>query len=74
MESVFEDVKAVVKKERIPYPVFMGDDKIVSQYGIFGVPTRFLIDRKGKIVKTFIGFQERKYLEEEIEKTINTGG
>jgi len=45
-----------VKKFGINYPVLIGTKKVVDAYGgIRGIPTTFIIDKKGKIRKKHIG-------------------
>jgi len=50
-------VKPFVSEKRISFPVLMDKDKEVAfdQYGVFGLPTSFLIDRRGVIVEKFMG-------------------
>lgn len=44
----------------------------VKQYAIQAIPNSFLIDQKGRIVKSFIGFSEgENTIEKEIEKLLN---
>ncbi|MGH9561377.1 MAG: TlpA family protein disulfide reductase, partial [Terracidiphilus sp.] len=38
------------------YPIVMGSDDVSTAFGgLLGMPTSFLIDRKGDIVKRYIG-------------------
>lgn len=49
-------VAPFVKDNQMNYPVVIGNEKVVSAYGgIRGIPTTFIVDRKGKIVKKFVG-------------------
>jgi cytochrome c biogenesis protein CcmG/thiol:disulfide interchange protein DsbE len=53
-------VQAFVRDNGMNYPVLMGNDDVVARYGgIEGIPTTFIIDRKGKIVDRFEGFRPR---------------
>ncbi len=53
------------------YPVLLGNDEIAKRYGgIDGIPTTFIIDRKGNIVNRFEGFRSRGDFEAEIEKLL----
>lgn len=66
-----KSVKAFVRKMGMSYPVLMGNDKVARDYGgIVGVPTTFLVDRSGAIVRKFLGEQERRVFEEAIKKVI----
>jgi peroxiredoxin len=61
-------VKAFVEKNKMNYPVVMGDDTTVKAYGgINGIPTTFVIDRKGKIAGKHIGFADKAKFEKEIK-------
>lgn len=59
-----------VNLHRIPFPVVVDyDNKIAKAFGeINAVPTSFLIDKNGKIIKKWIGPLHK----EEIENTVNT--
>lgn len=49
-------VAPFVKENKMNYPVVIGDQGVVSAYGgIRGIPTTFIVDRKGNIVKKFVG-------------------
>jgi len=57
-----------VKKFGINYPVLIGTKKVVDAYGgIRGIPTTFIIDKKGKIRKKHIGLplNPREFFENE---------
>lgn len=49
-------VKAFVQRMKINYPVVMGDEKTVTEYGgVQAIPTTFYIDREGNIVSAHRG-------------------
>lgn len=51
-----DDVKDFAREFRIQYPIVMGDEKVAESFGgIMGLPTTFIIDRKGKIAKKYVG-------------------
>ena len=67
-----DTVKSFAKKLGINYPVVLTDTKIVDAYGgIDGLPTTFIIDRKGRIVKQHLGFTEKSEIESEIKSLLN---
>lgn len=55
-----KEVKAFVSDKKLTFKVLMDKDKEVSfdQYGVIGLPTTFLIDKKGVIAEKFIGPME----------------
>ena len=60
-------VKPFVRELRMNYPVVMGDEKIVSDYGgIEAIPTTFIIDRQGEVVTAHQGFRDSATFEAEI--------
>ena len=64
-------VKAFAKKYKMNYPVVICDDLTLKKYGpLEGIPTTFVIDRKGKIYKKYIGYRPgiEKLFEADIEK------
>jgi thiol-disulfide isomerase/thioredoxin len=64
-------VKQFVKEFGVNYPVVMASDKVVADYGgIEGVPTTFIIDKKGRIVGKHVGYEEKQTLEKEIQRLL----
>ena len=60
-------VKPFMRELGMNYPVVMGDEKIVSDYGgIEAIPTTFIIDRQGKVVTVHQGFTGNATFEAEI--------
>jgi len=44
------------RRVKINYPILIGNEKASQQYfSVFGLPTTLVINREGKIVKTFVG-------------------
>ncbi len=61
-------VKSFAQDNRINYPLAMGNDQLVKAYGgIRGIPTTFLIDKKGQIAQKFVGYREKAVFEKEIQ-------
>jgi thiol-disulfide isomerase/thioredoxin len=67
-----DTVKSFAQKLGINYPVVLTDTKIVDAYGgIEGLPTTFIIDRTGRIVKQHLGFTEKSEVEAEIKPLLS---
>jgi peroxiredoxin len=50
------DVRPFVDENDVNYTMLIANDKTARDYGgILGIPTTFVIDRKGTIVKKFVG-------------------
>jgi thiol-disulfide isomerase/thioredoxin len=60
-------VKPFMRKFGVNYPVVMGNQKIVLDYGGFtAIPTTFIIDRQGNIVAVHEGLTDQATFESEI--------
>lgn len=65
-------VKQFMDKQGMTYPVVLGDQKIVSAFGgVEGIPTTFIIDRKGRIIRKHVGYTEKSEFEAEIKPLLN---
>ncbi|MFC1683033.1 TlpA disulfide reductase family protein [Candidatus Zixiibacteriota bacterium] len=55
----------------ISYPVLLGNNELVKQYGGFrGIPTTFLFSRDGRLHKKFTGMRPREELALDIEELL----
>jgi thiol-disulfide isomerase/thioredoxin len=64
-------VKGFVERMNVNYPVAMGSPALARGFGgLIGIPTSFLVDREGKIVKVYPGYTERAIFEEDIRKIL----
>ena len=60
---------------RIPYPVLLGTREVVVDYGgITGIPTTFLIDQDGVIVRRFVGLRPPRVFEESVLELLEAKG
>ncbi len=63
-----ELVEPFVKKNKITYPILVGDQRSIACLKDFkGVPTTILFDQKGRIWKRFDGSFDLKHLEETLQ-------
>lgn len=61
-------VKPFVEKMGINYSIVLGDETIVSAFGgIEGIPTTFIIDRAGNIVRKHVGYAPKAEFEADIK-------
>lgn len=50
-------VKPFAEKYKMNYPVLIGNENIIADYGaMVAIPTSFLIDRSGKVYKKYLGY------------------
>ncbi len=62
-------VKTFVAKNGMNYPQLMATQQVVMNYGkIDGIPTTFVIDKKGVIRNVFVGYHPKEVFEKEIQK------
>lgn len=62
-----KEVREFMQKTKIDYTMLIASDEVAKAYGgINSIPTTFVIDRQGKIVKRFIGFTSPEVFEETI--------
>jgi thiol-disulfide isomerase/thioredoxin len=60
-------VKPFMQQFGMNYPVVMGDEKILEDFGgVQAIPTTFIIDKSGKIVTKHVGFAPKETFEKEI--------
>ena len=61
-------VEPFVEKMKIQYPVVMGNQQIVQDFGgIRGIPTAFVISQDGKIYQKYVGLRPRSVYEKDIK-------
>ena len=59
-EKTIKDVPGFVKSYAINYPIVYGNEKVVNDYGgIEGIPTAFVVDKKGNIVDKHVGLVQK---------------
>jgi len=57
-----------VKQSKINYPIVMGDEQVVENYGGFNaIPTTFIVDKDGNIVDQHAGTMSLKQLEAKLK-------
>jgi len=62
-----EVVRPFVRQLEISYPVLIGDAYTARRYGgVNALPTTFLIDRQGRVVKKYIGYRDLGSFEEDL--------
>ncbi len=67
-------VKDFSKRYKINYTVLYAGPqakKIIKKYGNFrGIPTTFLIDRQGRVIRSITGLMKKEFWESEIKKLL----
>ena len=67
----WDAVKPFIERYKINYPVLMYNYQVVMDYGgIQGIPTTFLINRKGEIVEKIVGMRPDSYFEQRVKELL----
>ncbi len=65
-------VRRLIQRRSINYPVLMAESSTARDFGgVVGIPTSFLVNRKGVVVKKYPGYVPHKILENDIRKIMN---
>ena len=57
VDNKLDNSKEFMKKKNYPFYVLMdNEDKMVADFGVSGIPTKFILDRNGKIRFKSVGF------------------
>ena len=65
-------VKKLVEKRSINYPVLLANGATARDFGgVVGIPTSFLINSKGLVVKKYPGYVPHMILENDIKQIMN---
>jgi thiol-disulfide isomerase/thioredoxin len=68
------EVQEFVAEKNVRYPQVLGEEDTKDSFGPFlGYPTKYLIDREGRVVKRYFGAAGEE-LARDVEKLVETGG
>ena len=71
-ESGPKTVRKLVEKRSINYPVLMADRSTARDFGgVVGIPTSFLVNNQGTVVKKYPGYVPHVVLENDIKRIMN---
>jgi len=64
-----EALGTFVHEKMIPYKVIMGDTKIGNAFGgVSSIPTLYMVDRDGRLVRKLTGYHSYGQLQEQVKK------
>lgn len=70
-QNTLKDLKPFIENYKINYPVVLGDEKVVKDYGgISAIPTSFIIDQKGNIVDSHVGLVPKAVYSDQIKSLL----
>jgi thiol-disulfide isomerase/thioredoxin len=65
--NIIEDVRSFVNEQGIPYPIVISNEDLEDAFGNpRAIPTSYLVDADGRIVKTLVGLQSKQALSDAI--------
>jgi peroxiredoxin len=72
VEDKFQNAQDFVKKNNYPFEILMDvENKVVADFKVSGIPTKFIVDKKGNIRFTSVGFSGNDHhLVEEIKTMV----
>lgn len=65
-----DHVRRFVQNENIQYIVGLGDQSVAMDYGITNIPTAFLVDQDGNVAARYMGYQQKRVLENAIRQLL----
>jgi peroxiredoxin len=72
-EDGWKAVKPFLEKNKINYPVVIGNDNLAKLYGLEAMPMTLLIDREGKIAVSHVGVVDKASFEKDIQTLLQSG-
>lgn len=69
-EENVPDVRRFITNWHMEYPVALGSDALVRQYGVRELPLTYLIDRTGRIAMSHAGVVDKARFESEIRELL----
>jgi len=66
-ENIKEKVAQFIKEKKVTFHVLIDtENKVVADYGVEGIPTKFVVDKNGNIRFTSVGFggEDQKLVDE----------
>lgn len=73
-EGDLTPLKNLITRKKINYPVLLADPAITRSFGgVSGIPVTFLVNRRGEIVKKYLGYVGHDVLAGEIKTLLASG-
>lgn len=70
-QNTIKDLNPFIERYKINYPVVLGDEKVVKDYGgINAIPTSFVVDQKGNIVDKHVGLVPKSVYTDKIKSLL----
>lgn len=66
-DEAWRRVRPFISSHGLNYPILMGDNKVIGDYGFRSYPATYLIDKAGKIAATYVGIVDKNDVESNIK-------
>lgn len=64
-------IPGFIEKNNVNYTILFGEDKVYDLYGgINAIPTTFIVDKYGNLVRKYIGYKEKGVFEQDIKELL----
>ncbi len=64
-------VESLIQEYGISYAILLGNDSVAAAYGgVRSIPTTFVIDREGRIVRKFVGYRDKEVFETVVKELL----
>lgn len=64
-------IPGFIEKNNINYTILFGEDKVYDLYGgINAIPTTFIVDKDGNLVRKYMGYKEKGVFEQDIKELL----
>ncbi|MFH1304924.1 MAG: redoxin domain-containing protein [Candidatus Omnitrophota bacterium] len=65
------EVESLLQEYEISYPILLGNASVAAAYGgVRSIPTTFMIDREGRIVRKFVGYRDKEVFETVVKELL----
>lgn len=70
--NLLDNVSNFVSQHGLTYQIVIDNNKIADAYGnINAIPTSFIVNKAGKIVKTWVGLRDKAFFESTVKKYLD---
>jgi len=66
-DEAWQRVTPFGREHHVPYPFVMGDSRVTKDFNIDALPQTYLLDKRGRVAKRYVGIVERNNLEANLE-------
>lgn len=72
MDNNAELARRFMENFGVTYINVLGDRKVATQYNARGLPTSYILDKKGRVIQMYLGKPKEAQLEKDIQKALDS--